>query len=199
MEKQFIVAISRQYGSAGHEIAEKLAERMHVELVDRSMLSKVAERMHMDVQQVEKFEEKPRNIFLSRRVNGFSNSIEENIAEMQFELIKEKAATGESFVVVGRCAETVLKDNPGLISIFIEADNEVKIARIKEKFDLNDNDAENKMERHDKNRKLYHNTYSDLKWGHVDTYDLCINSSRLGLEKTVDVLYNYIQARIEVM
>lgn len=81
---------------------------------------------------------------------------------MQFDFIREKAASGESFVIVGRCAETVLKDNKGLISIFVVGDKESKIARLQRVFNISKEEAETKRRRHDKTRKNYHNRHSDL-------------------------------------
>ena len=137
-----------------------------------------------------------RNLILSRSVKGYSNSIEEVIADMQFEYLRKKADSGESFVVVGRCAEEVLKDKEGLISIFILGDREVKLNRIKEKFRIEETEALLKMRRHDKNRKRYHNRHSDGKWGDSRSYDLCVNSSKMGVDKTVDILVTYIRERM---
>ena len=99
-------------------------------------------------------------------------------------------------MVVGRCAEEVLKDNDGLISIFILGDREVKLNRIKEKFHIEETEALLKMRRHDKNRKRYHNRHSDGKWGDSRSYDLCVNSSKMGVDKTVDILVTYIRERM---
>ena len=116
---------------------------------------------------------------------------------MQFEFMRHKAESGESFVIVGRCAETVLKDYEGLVSFFITGDLETKIKRIEEVRGFNREDAVEAIKRHDKNRKAYHNYYSDMKWGDSRNYDMCINSSRIGLDKTTDVIENYIRSRVE--
>lgn len=137
--------------------------------------------------------------YLSRRVGAYTNSIEEIITEMQFDFIREKAANGESFVIVGRCAETVLKDNKGLISIFVVGDKEAKIARLQRVFNISKEEAETKRRRHDKTRKTYHNRHSDFKWGDSRNYDICINSSKLGEELTAKSLERYIEDRINNM
>ena len=116
---------------------------------------------------------------------------------MQFEYLKKKAAAGDSFVVVGRCAETVLKDCEVLTSIFVLGDHDKKLARVMEVYGLNEKDAKVKMTRHDRNRKAYHNRHSEGKWGDSRLYDLCINSSTLGMDKTVEVLEQYLQKRYE--
>lgn len=195
MEKQVIISISREFGSGGHEIAEMIAKDLNLALYDRNLLDKVAEENGMKPEHIAKYDEKPRNPFLSRRVGEHSNSIEENIAEMQFEFLKNKAESGESFVVVGRCAETVLKNYSGLISIFVLADREKKIVHIEKKYQLDEQEAISKMNRHDRKRKYYHNRHSDFKWGDSRGYDVCVNSSRLGLEETAEVLKDYIAKR----
>ena len=196
MAEKTIISVGREYGSAGHEIAERIAKELGFKFYDRNMLDEIAQEKNIEVKYLEKYEEKPRNLILSRSVKGYSNSIEEVIADMQFEYLRKKADSGESFVVVGRCAEEVLKDKEGLISIFILGDREVKLNRIKEKFHIEETEALLKMRRHDKNRKRYHNRHSDGKWGDSRSYDLCVNSSKMGVDKTVDILVTYIRERM---
>lgn len=196
MAKQTIISVGREFGSAGHEIGEKLAGELGLKFYDRNMLDEIAQEKKIDVKELEKYEEKPRNMIFTRKVNGYSNSLEEIIANMQFDFLRKKADAGESFVVVGRCAEEVLRDREELISIFVLGDQDEKLARVKEKYQLDDAAALAKMKRHDKNRKRYHNRYSDGKWGDSRSYDLCVNSSRLGVDRTVDILVKYIRKRI---
>lgn len=193
MDKQVIIAISREYGSAGHEIAEKVAKDLGLKLYDRNMLDDISKDKDIHIDYLEKYDEKPKRLFSSRKVGAYTNSIEEIIAEMQFDYLREKADTGESFVIVGRCAETVLSDRKGLISVFILGNPEVKLKRIMDKYHLNETDAAAKIKRHDKHRKQYHNHYSNGKWGDSRLYDMCINSSRLGPVKTAEVIKDYIK------
>lgn len=197
MAKQTIISISREFGSGGHVIAEKIARDLNLPMYDRKMLEEIAAEKNMKVEHLEKYDEKSRNVFLSRRVRGYSNSMEENLTEMQFEYIKKKADSGESFVVVGRCAETVLHGRKEMISIFILGDRDKKIERVKEKYNLTESEAVSKINRHDKKRKQYHNTYSKYKWGDSRSYDICVNSSRLGIEETADSLEHYIRSRMQ--
>ena len=156
----------------------------------------IAKAKNIKVEYLEKFEEKPRNLILSRRVGTYSNSMEEIVADMQFEYLREKADSGESFVVVGRCAETVLGEYPGLISFFVLGDKDVKLKNVMKHFGLNDAEAKAKIKRHDIKRKMYHNRHSDFKWGDSRNYDICINSSKLGLEKTAEILEEYVKQRM---
>lgn len=195
MGKQTIISISREYGSGGHEIGRKIAQALGMKFYDRSLLDEIATEKNMDVSVLQKYDEQPRNVILSRRVGNHTNSPEEIIAEFQFDFIKKKADEGESFVIVGRCAETVLKDFKDLISIFITGERQHKIKRVMEHFEISEKEAILKMARHDRKRKQYHNRHSDAKWGDSRLYDLCINSSPLGIDGTIRVLENYINER----
>lgn len=193
MKEQLIVSISREFGSGGREIAQKIAEDMGLALYDRNILEEIAREKNMDPKNFQDADEKPRNKLLTRRVKGHTNSMEENLALMQFEYLRRKADGGESFVVVGRCSETVLKDREELVAVFVVGEKEAKIQRTMKKFELSRQEAADKCERHDRTRKRYHNHYSDFKWGDSRNYDICINSSRLGVDKTAEVIEAYIQ------
>lgn len=193
MEKQIIISVGREYGSAGHEIAEHIARDLGLNFYDRNMLNEIAKEKDIQVEYLEKYDEKPKKLFSSRKVGAYTNSIEEIIAEMQFDYLRKKADTGESFVIVGRCAETVLKDREGLVTIFVIGNTETKIQRIMDKYHLNRTDAVAKIKKHDKYRKQYHNRYSEGKWGDSRLYDMCINSSKLGTDKTASVIKEYIK------
>jgi cytidylate kinase len=196
---QFIISVGREFGSGGRVIAEALAARFHVPVYDRHLITKIAEEMGMTEEQVEKYNEVPKLKFLSRTVNGYSNSIEDHIADMQFEILEEKAKSGESFVVVGRCSEMKLKKYPALISLFIHGDMEVKIDRVMRVYGLDRDEAKKLIIKKDKKRKRYHDDHCEGKWGDSRFYDLSINSSRLGIDTTVDVLEAYIKTRIAAM
>ncbi len=196
MEKQIIITLGREFGSAGHEIGEKLSERLGISFYDRKMLDELAEKYKVDHGLIEKYDEKIKKPFFSRTVRGMSNSLEDLVFDMQSNFIKEKANSGESFILVGRCGEMLLGDREGHMSIFVLGDKEEKINRIVELYSLSRDDAYEKMRRHDKKRKAYHNSRCEGKWGDSRTYDLCVNSSRLGVEGTVDFLIDYINRRI---
>ena len=197
MSKQLIISVGREYGRGGHEIAEKLAQRFNLHFYDKNLLKEIAVEKNMDISKLEKYDEIPRSV--SRKVRGFSNSPEENIANMQFEHLRKMAENGKSFVIVGRCAETVLRDFPCLVSIFILADHSYKVDRIASLHNVSKEQAELLVKRHNRKRKDYHNYYCLNKWGHSHNYDLSINISPLGMEKTTDILTDYIKERAESM
>ena len=197
MDGQLIISVGREFGSGGHVIAEELARRFELPLYDNNLLEHIAEEKEISHESLKKYDERPKNRLFSRTVRGYSNSMQENLANMQFDYLKKKAAAGESFVIVGRCSETILKGFDGLVSIFVLGDPDVKAERIRKVYGVSEEEARRMMKREDWNRKSYHNYYCKGKWGDSRNYDFSINSSRLGIEKTVDMLENCIRARME--
>lgn len=196
MEKQIILSVSREYGSGGHEIATRLAEWFALPWYDHNMLDEIAEQKRACKDKLKKYDEVPKKIFRARNVRGYSNSPEEIIAQLQFDYLRQKADAGESFVIIGRCAETVLKPYEGLIPVYVTGDWDAKVARIMQRRNVSEKEAIKIINRHDKNRKAYHNLHCDMKWGDSRNYDICINSSCLGVEETANLLEDYIRRRI---
>lgn len=195
MSKQLIVSVSREYGSGGHIIAGRIAAKLNLPLYDYSLLNKIATEKNLNLGKLEKYDEKPKNKLFSRNVRGYSNSPEENIADLQFEYLREEAESGKSFVVLGRCAEAVLRDYSCMIPIFILADRDYKIERTMKCEKISWEEAEQLVHRQNKKRKEYHNYHCTGKWGDARFYDMTINCGRLGLEKTTDILIDYIQTK----
>ncbi len=197
MDDQLIIAVSREFASGGREIAHMLSERFAINYYDRNLLDEIAAETLGDIERLRQFDEVPKRSFLSRTVRGLSSSPEEHVANIQFEYLQKKAEAGESFVIVGRCADDVLSDYSCLIKLFILADEESKIQRVMESRKISEEEAKNVINRHDKRRRAYHNYYCCNQWGDARGYDITINTSRLGIEKTADLLENYIRQRIE--
>lgn len=195
MGKQLIITVGREFGSGGHIIAAKLAEHFGIQLLDSNILAEVAKKSNTSEEYLKKYDESARNLFFSRTVNGFSNSPEEIIAQMQFDYIKHKADAGESFVVIGRCADYILRENPALVRVFVLGDTEAKIKRTAEREGISEEKAKIRMEQADKRRKYFHNTHSENKWGDSRSYDITVNSSKLGLDSTAELLIKYIELR----
>ena len=205
MGNQIIISISREYGSEGHTIAKQIAKDLGLPFYDRNMLDEIAKEKGFDPAVFAGVDEKPRNKLLSRRVKGYSNATEDNLAQMQFEFLRKKAASGESFVVLGRCeiakeeqingcSETILKEYDSLVSIFVTGNKDRKLKHVIEKFSLSETAAAAKITKHDAYRRRYHNHYSDFKWGDSRNYDVCINSSRIGVEGTAKLLKEFVES-----
>lgn len=196
MDKQIIITLGREFGSGGHQIAEKLAERLGITLLDRVLIDRVVEEKGYEEKLVEKYDEKGVGGLFSQNVNGYTNSISDYVAQAEFDIIRRDAEAGMSFIVVGRCAEDILQDYPNVISIFIRAEMDFKMRRIVDQFNISSDKALSLMKKTDRERKYYHNYYCKEKWGDSRAYDITINSSMLGLEKTIDVLEYMIRQKL---
>jgi len=197
MKKQIIVAIGREHGSGGHYIADLIARELGVKLYDKVSIEKEITSGGYSEELVSEMDEKPVNFFVSRRIGRFSNSLEVNVAEKTFAMLRSKAAEGESFVVIGRCGEQVLENNPNCISIFICGDPQFKLNRVMNKLGLNAEQAIEEIRNVDRSRKNYHNYYCDTKWGDARGYDLTVKSNVLGCERTAEMLVGYIRSFME--
>lgn len=188
---QLIISIGRESGSGGLEIAQTLAKRFGLPLYDKSILQNAAEAKGLNAKDLEQYDERPRSPLFYRSIKGFSNAPEDGVAQMQFDLLRRHAAVGESFVVLGRCAEEVLADYECLVSIFVEADLDFRIRRTP----LPGNEALEFIHKQDRKRRIYHDQHCKGDWGDAQSYDLVINSARLGVPGTADVLEHYIRTR----
>ena len=194
---QLIISVGREFGSGGKVIAENLAKRFNIPIYDRHLITEIATKTGLTAGEIEKYNEMPASRLVSRRVRGFSNSIEDNIAEMQFDFLRKKAESGESFVVLGRCSESKLSDFESLVSIFVTGDTDKKIERVMKVYEMSEDEAKSFITKKDKKRKRYHNYHVGMHWGDSRLYDLTINSSKLGIEGTVDILEKYVRARMK--
>ncbi len=197
-DKQIIVTVGREHGSGGHFIAQHIADDLGIKLYDKEIVEAIVDSSGYTREFVEKMDEKPINFLLSRRIGEFSNSPEEIIAEKVFAYIREIAESGQSFVIVGRCAESVLRLYPHVVSVFVTGDKQDKLDRIQRIFELDPQKAADRIRRVDFKRKQYHNHFSDRKWGDSRGYDILINSSRIGIENTAKCLTSYIRSYMEI-
>ncbi|WP_026651193.1 AAA family ATPase [Butyrivibrio proteoclasticus] len=200
-----IITIGRQFGSGGREIGEEVAKYFGIKCYDKELLSRAAKESGFCEEMIKNHDERPTNSFLYNLVMdtysfGYNSSsfvdmpISHKVFLAQFDTIKKIAEEGPC-VIVGRCADYALSEFPNVLNIFIHANEEFKIARIKERFDdiKTDDKAREMMNKKDKQRQSYYNYYSSKKWGRSDSYDLSINSSILGIEGTVKFIIQYIE------
>ncbi len=204
--KRFVISIGRQLGSGGKDIAEKLGEMLGVSVYDKRLLEVAAQESGMDTSAFENADEQESDSFLSNivalrhAVAGYFGQDSYMHSDRLFELQSEamrSIAQRESCITIGRCSEYVLRDHPCLISIFITADQNDRIARIMQKDHLNEEQAKEKMEQGDKRRRSYHDYYATSEWGNAAGYHLCINSSILGIEGTTQLIYDFVKRRIK--
>ncbi len=198
-----IITIGRQFGSAGREIGQKVAAHFGIPCYDKELLSRAAKESGYCEEMIETHDERPTNSFLYNLVMdtysfGYNASsfidmpISHKIFLAQFDTIKKMASEGPC-VIVGRCADYALSDYSNCINLFIYGNDDKKVKRIMEKYNLTESKARDMIVKKDKQRQSYYNYYSSKKWGRADSYDLCINSSLLGIEGTVKLIIQAIE------
>ena len=194
-----IYTIGREFGSGGREVGEKLAAKLGIKLYDKELLQQAAKDSGFCEEIFENHDEKPTNSFLyslvmdTYSVSGYSAApfldmpLNHKVFLAQFETIK-KIAEKESCVIVGRCADYALSDNPDCINIFIHADLDVRIKNVSRNLNITENKARDIINKTDKQRASYYNYYTSKKWGDLKSYNLCIDSSILGIDGTVELI-----------
>ncbi len=196
--KNYVISIGRQYGCAGHEIATKLSEKLGIPYYDKEIIKRAAKDSGFDENLFSFYDEKPTRSFLYNvSTDGFaslSNSavpLEDQVFQYQFDTIRKVAEEG-SCIIVGRCADYILKDNENLLTVFLHADDQFRCDRAVKIYGLSEKNVLKEIKSIDKKRARFHNFYCDDKWGDAETYDLSINVSRLGLDNTVELIADYI-------
>lgn len=199
MTKNTIITIGRQFGSGGHEIGELLAKKLGIPFYDRNLVKMAAEELHITEEQAELEDEKKLMSIVSNynlAMGGYNDfmanaefyaPVGRDLYAVQSAIIKKLAQKG-SCVIVGRCADYVLKDYPGCINVFICASKEDRKNRVMDKYHLSKRKAAEKMKKIDRERKYYYETYSGKEWGSIQSHQILMNSSLLGKEKIVEYL-----------
>ena len=200
-----IITIGRQFGSGGREIGYMVADKLGIKLYDKEMLQRAAQDSGICEELFESHDEKPSNSFLYSLVMdtysmGYSGStyndmpINHKIFLAQFDAIKKIANEGPC-ILVGRCADYALEGYQNMLSVFIHADLDARIKRIAKKYDLTDAKAKDLIIKTNKKRASYYNYYTDKRWGDADSYDVCLDSSVLGLEGTAEAIIKLIEVK----
>lgn len=202
MDKKVIISIGRQFGSGGHEIGEKLAEKMGLKLYDKELLKLIAKDSGLCEKVLESYDEKPTNSLLYSIVMDVYPSvmysgptIDQQIYQATYDTIRKLSAT--SCVIIGRCADYILRDCPELVSVFVHASTDFRAERVMAEYHVTDAKAREMLIRTDKKRASYYNFQSEKKWGMAASYDLCLDSSVLGIERSVDLIMDYIRYKSE--
>lgn len=186
-----IIAISRQFGSGGRTIGKLLAEQLNIPLYDREIISQVAKESGFAESYVEEKGEygssdKAVGMFINRSCYS-SASNEDTIWNFQTKFIKEHAEK-EPCIIIGRCADYILRNRLDVLRVFIHADMKERIKHISEVYKINDSDPEKLLHQKDKRRAAYYQFYTDIKWGDTKNFHITLDSSAFGIEKCVQIL-----------
>ncbi len=197
-----IIAISREYGSGGRYVAMQLAKNLDIPLYDKEILTIAAQESGISKEFFEEYDEKPTRSYLfslMASLPGRSNIMDgttslplnHKVFLAQFEAIKEVVKKGPC-IIVGRCADWVLQEDPRLLKVFIQAPMEVKKERVVKYYGVKAEKAEDTIKKTDKQRANYYEYYTSNKWGKRQGFDLCVNAGLLGIENTVKLIEEFI-------
>ena len=203
-KEQFVITISRQFGTGGHEIGAELARRLGVKLLDKQILNAVAGRIHAVEDAMDKIEARNplwrddftnfyRNYMASMEYNGQEHDQTSHaLFRAQCDAIRQIAAE-ESCVIVGRCGFDIFAVHPNALKIFVHSSMENRKHRIAEKYNISEYDAAAMIVDNDYSRELYTKTYTGRDWNDATNYDISINVRRFGVNGAVDFLMNCIE------
>lgn len=203
MEKtSTIITIGREFGSAGREIGYKIADDFGIKLYDKEMLNRAAKESGICEELFEAHDEKPTNSFLYSLVMdtyslGYSSGsytdmpINHKVFLAQFDAIKKIASEGPC-ILVGRCADYALEEFDNVLTVFIHAKMEARIRRIARIYNLTDAKAKEMIQKTDKQRSSYYNYYTNKKWSDAESYDICLDSSVLGIDGTAEAIKHLV-------
>ncbi|MDD5927114.1 MAG: cytidylate kinase-like family protein [Firmicutes bacterium] len=198
-----LVTISREYGSGGRIIGELLAEKLKVPFYDKEIIDMAVEQSGYSREVIEGAELKAKSSFayslasalsFNEGTTGSVLSVNDRLFLAQFQVIREIGDTG-SGVIVGRCADYVLREMPGVTNVFIYAEYEDRLKRAVEKYGDDPEKAEDIISTYDKARQNYYNYHTGMKWGEYKNYNLAINSSYISEEEAANLIVSYIENR----
>ena len=202
-EEKFVITISRQFGTGGHEIGAELARRLNVKLLDKQILNEMARKYNIVEDAVEKIEARNplwrddftqfyRQYMAGAEYNGQEqDQTSHQLFEAQVSAIR-KIAERESCVIIGRCGFYIFRDHPNALKIFIHADDDCRKQRIARRYDISESDAAAMIVDNDYSRELYTKTFTGLDWQDARNYDVAINVRKFGVNGAVDFLMNVI-------
>jgi cytidylate kinase len=203
-EEKFVITISRQFGTGGHEIGAGLAQRLGVKLLDKQILNEVASKFGMVEEAMERIEARNplwrddftqfyRQYMAGAEYNGMEHDqTSHQLFEAQVAAIR-KIAAEESCVIVGRCGFYIFRDHPNAMKIFIHADDDCRKQRIARRYDISESDAAAMIVDNDYSRELYTKTYTGRDWHDATNYDICLDVRKFGVNGAVDFLMNCIE------
>lgn len=198
-----VITIGRQFGSGGHEIGVRLARELNIPFYDKELLQKAAEESGLCAQIFDNFDEKPRSLLYSIAMDsymfavpgiGAGESLEQQVYLATYNTIRRIADQGPC-VIIGRCADYALADHPNTLKLFVSAPLEIRLKNVEKREGLTPEKAKTLMIRTDKRRAAYYEYYSSQKWGSVDSYDFCLDSSVFGMNGSVELIKEIVEMK----
>ena len=194
MKGKQIITISRQYGSGGREIGKRLAEELNIPFYDYKLITMAAKESGYSEELFTNAERKTSTNSLLFSLSSaassrgiFNKSLDDQLFAIQADIVRKVAAEGPC-VIVGRCADYLLKDDYDCIDVFIYASTESKVRSVMQRKGLSEKQATEAVLMTDKRRATYYNYYTDRKWGRIENYDIAINNSSGDIDLAVDII-----------
>ena len=186
--KNRVVTISREFGSGGRTIGRKLAEELGIPCSDAELIQQLAQESGFSESYIRDAGEYAPGGYLSLLSNrAFALTNEDVLWELQYKVITDLAEKGPC-VIVGRCADYILRDTADCLKVFIHADMDFRAKRIVEVYGEREQSPEQRLRDKDKRRAAYHRFYTNMKWGHAQNYHICLDSGKLGIDTCVAIL-----------
>lgn len=195
MSEKVIVHISRDHGSKGSVVAEKLAALLDCKVYDDSIIDQVAKEHGLDPEVLKNYDEKPRRSILYRLSQGGNGDIERDLVNKMFDFFQNVAETEDRAVIVGRCAGEALEDVKHTVNVFVTAHMADRIQNVQDAYELSFEDAERRIAEVDKSRQRFHEIYSRSRWQTFENYDLIVNTSDIGIDGAVELIQKYIDLK----
>ena len=192
LNKHIVVTISRMYGSGGRFVGRLVAESLGIKFYDKNIIDSLSLSTGLSKEYIKNNEQKKEKLSGIDNYNGLNN--EDTLFIEESKLIKKLSK--ESCVIIGRCADYVLKDNKDVVNIFIYSNYDDQVKRVVDRYNIPKNRALKEIKRINKLRSNHYKYYTGSDWGNVNNYDLCINSDLLGVEKTAEVICNFVREKI---
>lgn len=199
MAKNFVVTITRQFGSLGRPIAREMSELLGIEYYDRDIVEETSKKMNLPVSKISEHEEKYHSNLFSMILPLGSDNVtrQDEIFEVQKGIIRDLAAK-ESCIIVGRCADYIFRDNPDALNIYIYAPIEARYRNCVEILKMEPDEATKMIYKVDRARCSYHKRYAKYAPGELDSKQIMIDSSMLGVDGTAEVLANIVRKRFHL-
>mgnify|MGYP004637380825 CR=1 FL=1 len=190
--RHIVITIAREYGSGGRYVGKLVAQKLGIKLYDKEFITKVAQKTGLSEDYISKNEQKMNvaNSLASVHYTGLDNNDELFVEEVK--LIKE-LAENESCVIVGRCADYVLRDNPNVLKVFIYSNMKNKVKRAVQYYGIAEKNAEKEIKNINKLRDNHYKHYTGGEWKNPENYDICVNSDALGIDNAVDMICKMVE------
>ena len=185
--KNRIITISREFGSGGRTVGKKVAEKLGIPCYDAEIIQQMSKETGFAPDYIREAGEDTSFLSAAFTNRAFGPTNEDILWQRQYQVITELAQKGPC-VIVGRCADYILKDRPDCLHIFIHADMEHRAARVRERYGETKQPMEKRLQEKDSKRKIYYKHYTNRNWGEAQNYHLCLNSGLIGVDKCTDII-----------